>query len=324
MTALADRKIATTPIAILDFETTGLTPGYDRVVEVSVVRLEPGREPELVFDSLVNPRRRMGGSDIHGITDSDVAGAPEFGEIAGDLVDAVSGCALAAYNVYFDMSFLDFELSNAGVQHNIPHFCLMYMRPMLDLGKRCRLEVACQEMGVDMEAAHVAAADAMASARLMQKYLDSMRDMGVNTYGDLMGLKSYKFLKSFYNTPLPAAEDFGLASHGINQSRVGFSLTAQLAERARQAALRKGLITYWDALKAAVSDLQIDASELADLLAIRQTYALSDEQVRALHSRIFAAVMVRYSNDNAVDAGEALRLKHLRDCLSQLGWAPGD
>ena len=51
-----DLPVAQTPIAVFDFETTGLNPGYDRVVEVSVIRIDPGRPPRLVLDTLVNPR----------------------------------------------------------------------------------------------------------------------------------------------------------------------------------------------------------------------------------------------------------------------------
>lgn len=42
---ITQNRLDQTPIAILDFETTGLTPGHDRVVEASVVRMEPGRTP---------------------------------------------------------------------------------------------------------------------------------------------------------------------------------------------------------------------------------------------------------------------------------------
>jgi len=73
------RPIDDTPIAIIDFETTGLTAGADRVVEVSVVRVDPGQEPRLVFDTLVNPHRRVSATEIHGISDADVADAPSFG-----------------------------------------------------------------------------------------------------------------------------------------------------------------------------------------------------------------------------------------------------
>jgi DNA polymerase III epsilon subunit-like protein len=81
---IVDRCIHESPIAVVDFETTGLTPGFDRVIEVSVVRLDPGKEARLVLDTLVNPMRPVAATEIHGITDADVAKAPRFHEIAGE------------------------------------------------------------------------------------------------------------------------------------------------------------------------------------------------------------------------------------------------
>src|SRR5262245_59996831 len=80
---LLDRTVADTPVAILDFETTGLYAGVDRVVEVSVVRVEPGQPRRLALDTLVNPGRRMAATEIHGITEDDVRDAPRFEDIAG-------------------------------------------------------------------------------------------------------------------------------------------------------------------------------------------------------------------------------------------------
>ncbi len=59
------RAISETPIAILDFETTGLVAGVDRVVEVSVAHVDPGKEPRVVLDTLVNPMRPMAATEIH-------------------------------------------------------------------------------------------------------------------------------------------------------------------------------------------------------------------------------------------------------------------
>ncbi len=93
---IQDRPVARTPIAVFDFETTGLNPGYDRVIEVSVIRIDPGRSPRLVLDTLVNPRRRVAATEIHSITDADVADAPEFGEIAGDVPPRLAHYSLIA------------------------------------------------------------------------------------------------------------------------------------------------------------------------------------------------------------------------------------
>jgi DNA polymerase III epsilon subunit family exonuclease len=136
---ILDRDVASTPIAIVDLETTGLNAGVDRVVEISVIRMEPGAEPVLAFDTLVNPQRPMAATEIHGITDDDVADAPEFADIATHIMNAISECVVAAYNVYFDMRFLDYEITRARLRAEAPHFCLMYLRPMLGLGGRCSL-----------------------------------------------------------------------------------------------------------------------------------------------------------------------------------------
>jgi DNA polymerase-3 subunit epsilon len=200
---ITDRVIADTPISVLDFETTGLNPGPDRVVEVSVVRMEPGRSPRLAFDTLVDPGRRVGATSIHGITDEDVVGAPAFAEIAGDLVRALSDSVVAAYNVYFDLRFLEFELAGSGFACSLPHFCLMWMRPMLALGDRCPLERALAEHGITHTGAHTASGDCLASASLMQQYLAAMETREIATFGDLAGLRRYKFVRSFRREPLP-------------------------------------------------------------------------------------------------------------------------
>jgi DNA polymerase-3 subunit epsilon len=200
---LLGRAIADVPIAVIDFETTGMFPGHDRVVEVSVVRIESGREPELVFDTLVNPDRPMGATFVHGITDQDVIDAPRFEEISGPFLRAISGCAIAAYNVAFDMRFLDYELNRLGVQHAFPHLCLMYMRPMLGLGRMCKLAEACRQHGVSMGLAHAAAPDALAAAKLWNVYARDLADRNVTTYRELAAIRRYKFTESFGRHPHP-------------------------------------------------------------------------------------------------------------------------
>lgn len=101
----------------------------------------------------------MSATEIHGITDADVVNAPCFSDLVGDLFEAVNGCVLAAYNVYFDIKFLNFELQHVGIVHEAPYFCLMYLRSMLGLGDRCKLEEACRVQGIELTGCHIAAID---------------------------------------------------------------------------------------------------------------------------------------------------------------------
>jgi DNA polymerase-3 subunit epsilon len=312
------RRIADTSFAIIDFETTGLSPGTDRVVEISVVRLDPGQQPRLVFDTLVNPQRPVSATEIHGITDADVADAPRFQDIAGDLLDAIAGCVVAAYNVYFDMRFLQFELGLHGVRETPPHICLMYLRPLLGLGKRCRLVEACQCHGVRLDENHMAGADVIASGELLAHYLDVLREQQVTTFAELADCGTYKFLASLGNDPFASASAFRLNCSGRRKSRLA-AVTQPATPKERS-----GLRDYWDALKVAVGDLQITEDELRVIAEVRERHQLKPEQIRVLHARAFASVINQFVSDQWLNDRERSKLQRFHRCLSVLGWAPGE
>ena len=230
---IASQPIHDTPVAIIDFETTGLTAGADRVVEVSVVRVDPGEEPRLVLDTLVNPHRHVAATEIHGITDVDLENAPYFTDVAGELLGVLEGCVVAAFNVYFDIRFLNFEMTNAGIDHEPPYFCLMYMRPLLGLGSRCKLQDACHHHGIDYDTTHIAAQDVMASGQLLKCYLNELHHQGIRTYDDLARMRNYKYLKSFANDPFPSPSEFNLSGCDRLLSRIGHGANASMEESRR-------------------------------------------------------------------------------------------
>jgi len=199
---ILDRPVMETPLAVLDFETTGLNAAGDRVIEVAVVRLEPGRGPQLALNTLINPQRPVAATHIHGIRDRDVIDAPTFREISGELVHALEGCVLAAYNAYFDMRFLDWEMHAAGLADRPPYLCLMFLRPLLGLGRRCGLDQACRVHAIEHATAHTAADDALAAARLWGTYVPAMVDRSIRTFRDLAEWGRYKFTESFTRPPL--------------------------------------------------------------------------------------------------------------------------
>jgi len=317
MAGILASRIDETPIAIIDFETTGLTPGYDRVLEISVVRKDPGQAPKLVFDTLVNPRRRVSATEIHGITEQDVAGAPYFEDVVGDFLHAISDCVIAAYNVYFDIKFFTYEFSQAGISLDPPHFCLMYLRPMLDLGARCRLEEACRDASIEYEQLHIAGSDAQASGKLLDLYLTSIRNKRIATFGDLARLRSYKFIKSFSNDP-PRKEACTLPRCTKLRSRFQASTPPAVDPTV------KAMRTYWDALRAVVADLQITEEELIEMETLRASLELPQEQVRVLHARAFSSAVAQFMDDLSIDEREMRKLRLLKNALSKLGWAPGD
>ncbi len=99
-------------VIVLDFETTGLSPGQgDRAIEIGAVRLERGLITDR-FQRLMNPGRRVDAfiEEYTGITNSMLSRAAPCAEVMDEFADFVAGYDLVAHNASFDQRFLDAEL----------------------------------------------------------------------------------------------------------------------------------------------------------------------------------------------------------------------
>jgi len=99
------------PIVCFDLETTGTDPATDRIVEISILRVEPDGT-RVSKTRRINPGRPIpeGASAVHGIRDADVADAPTFRKIAKGLLQLLEGADLTGFNVSrFDIPILDRE-----------------------------------------------------------------------------------------------------------------------------------------------------------------------------------------------------------------------
>ncbi len=104
------------PFTVFDFETTGMSPVRDRIVEIGALRVEKDGSLSR-FETLVNPAIPIPFqvSRVHGINDSMVADAPFFPEAGARFLDFIHGSSLVAHNARFDLSFLQESLSRAGL-----------------------------------------------------------------------------------------------------------------------------------------------------------------------------------------------------------------
>jgi DNA polymerase-3 subunit epsilon len=311
-------RLRETPVVVFAVETTGFPAGRHRVCELALSRIEPGRSPELVFDSLIDPDRPMTGGEIHGLTDRDVADAPRFEEVAAEVVDRLSGAVLVAYNMAFTLPFLECELERAGVRAAPPHLSLMALRPALGLGGRCSLEVACAEAGVPCEPVACARADAQASAELFGSYAGHLERRGIETLRDLAGLGDLPFLASLVAPPLEPAED-ALRQRGRRGPRRRVVRSLRPAGDLERLATRR----YWDAVAAALSDFELSELELGLVRRMRELLELPEERMRAVHARAFLGALATFAGDDWLAEEEAEKLRSLMRSLALLGWSPG-
>ncbi len=106
----------TRPLTFFDLETTGVDPDNDRIVQMALIRVEPGGARQ-TYETLVNPGRPIPpqATAVHGITDDDVKDQPPFAQVRGEVERMLAGSDLAGYNsIRFDAPLLQAELHRAG------------------------------------------------------------------------------------------------------------------------------------------------------------------------------------------------------------------
>ncbi|WP_308492294.1 DUF4011 domain-containing protein [Microbacterium terrisoli] len=169
----------------IDFETTGLVPERnDRAIEVAVVHSSPDGTITGEWDTLINPGRDLGREDIHHITARDILHAPTFPDIAGELIQLLSGRVLVAHNASFDVRFLEAELRRVGYSLSAPFTTVCTMRLARSyLGGGCSLAACCAAYGIDLDGAHRASVDALATAQLLASFI---ADSDPETWTELM------------------------------------------------------------------------------------------------------------------------------------------
>lgn len=152
--------------AVFDFETTGFS-NSDRVIEAAFVLVDKHGNVQDSWQTLVNPFRNPGATEIHGITAPMLAGAPTFKQIAPRIIETVRGRALVGHNATFDARFLHNEMNRIGINMTgrPPVLCTQkYGNRVLGVKK---LALCCAATNIVLDDAHEALADTMATAELM-------------------------------------------------------------------------------------------------------------------------------------------------------------
>lgn len=166
------------PVVVVDFETTGPDPSTCTPVEVGLVRFEQGQPAER-WGSLVNPGCPIPpeASAVHGITDADVASAPNFADAWAVAMDMgiIERAIPCAYCAPFDRAILH-RLCVEDRRHHALCRDLPWLDPLVVVrhidryvrgAGRHKLAAVCTRYGITLTAAHRSLGDAEATGQLL-------------------------------------------------------------------------------------------------------------------------------------------------------------
>ena len=170
-----------TPVAVIDFETTGMGPGQGaRATEIAVVLVRGGRVVDR-YASLMHTGVWVPPfiEQLTGISNRMLASAPPAAQVMREVAEFTRGCALVAHNASFDRGFWQAEHALAGVDDTVqqaPFACtLLLSRRLYPEAPNHRLGTLAQWHGIAPTGrAHRALADAEMAAEL---WLRIVRDV---------------------------------------------------------------------------------------------------------------------------------------------------
>ncbi len=180
--------IATT-FVVLDLETTGLSPDRDRITEVGAVRARAG-EVLAELRTFVHPGVPIppAVTAITGITDADVAHAPDVTVVLPTVIDFLGDAVFVAHNARFDLGFLRAAAQRLGLPPLRPRVidtAVLARRLIRDEVRDLRLGTLARHFRAPDAPDHRALHDARATLHVLHALIERASAYGATSIEDL-------------------------------------------------------------------------------------------------------------------------------------------
>lgn len=314
---------------VFDIETTGLSPVGDRIIELGLIRTDFSGNPLGYWSTFVNPKRSVAAIQIHGITDTDVLGAPTFDECAEEFLSKIKGQVLVAHNASFDHSFVRTELARSGWElPEIPVVCTMLeSRHFLPGLSRKRLIDCVEALGIDQPVQHRALSDASLTSAVFHFYLNGpvnqARSAQLRALVQTSDGVSWPIEKTF--PPIKQGKSVNAQWRSNPTPNTGSSLLESVSELMPEDLLSgepsNAEISYGLLLLEALNDGVISESEIIALKECAESFGLNSDTVHKIHLELLLALSREAWKDGAVSRAEQ---KDILSCAQQLGLSDSD
>jgi len=180
------------PLLFFDIESTGLNIAGDSIIELSFVKIMPDGEERIKtwrlkpWDYAGRRQRPINPSAmaIHGITDEELAGCPRFCDIIDEVADWLKGSDLAGFNsTKFDLPMLAEEIERVrkyigkDIDIDLHDMRMVDVQNIYHQLEPRNLKAAYRfYCGRELENAHAAEADTIATYKVLKAQLDKYPD----------------------------------------------------------------------------------------------------------------------------------------------------
>jgi DNA polymerase-3 subunit epsilon len=307
----------TREFAVTDVETTGLFPkGNDRIVEIAILRVDSRGKTLDEYCTLINPKRDVGPTHIHGLSAKHVKHAPLLKEVLGDITSRLAGATFVAHNVHFDLRFLRSEMDREGYWlPEFPSLCTMQLARKTDPAIPGRkLETLCRHFGIDYNGGHSARVDARATADLLAVCLKQLKQDGRLPEASLL-IRGNAVRRSEWPPATPSGKcclrdtaDSDIWSEPTYIAR----LVAKLPDKTTES---PELDEYLLLLDRVLEDRRVTPEETVELLSLSRNLGLSREHLRSAHRSYMSELIRAAWADGIVTETEQEDLEEVRALL---------
>lgn len=176
-----------TEYVVFDVETTGLSAIYDRVIELSAVKVKKGNVIA-EFEEFIDPGFHLSETttNLTSITDAMVRGSKTEAEVFTAFREFYGDAILVGHNVTFDLGFMNtgYDRHNMATITNPVIDTLTLARFLYPELKSYRLNTLAKKFGVNLEHHHRAIFDSETTGRLNKIFLDDAKERYDITFHD--------------------------------------------------------------------------------------------------------------------------------------------
>lgn len=173
---------------VIDLETTGGNHATDKIIEIGMVKME-GSEVTDQKSFLINPEMIIPDfiQKLTGISQKNVADSPLIADVIDEVIEFIGESIIVAHNTSFDVPFLNATLAslNKPILENKVICTNVMTKHLIPEILNSNLNYMSKLFRLNLENAHRASDDALATAKLLGIYLNIFQAKGLKKVNQL-------------------------------------------------------------------------------------------------------------------------------------------